>query len=88
MILIRMLLFWNSVENKTLFSLGTRLTAPAAQTSYDIKQQSLFGSILTDTAPEWFESEITDATNWNTLKDAFIKRFTDGRDQFRIRLEV
>ena len=80
--------FWNSVENKILFSLGTRPTAPAAQTSYDKRQQSLFGSLLTDTALEWFESEVTDATDWNTLKDEFIKRFTDGRDQFRFRLEV
>ena len=80
--------FWNSVEYKILFSLGTRPTAPAAQTSYDKRQQSLFGSLLTDTALEWFESEITDATNWNALKDEFIKRFTDGRDQFRFRLEV
>ena len=80
--------FWNSVENKILFSLGTRPTAPAAQTSYDKRQQSLFGSLLTDTALEWFESEVTDTTDWNTLKDEFIKRFTDGRDQFRFRLEV
>ena len=78
--------FCNSVENKILFSLGTRPTAPVAQTSYDKRQQSLFGSLLTDTALEWFESEVTDATDWNTLKDEFIKRFTDGRDQFRFRL--
>ena len=80
--------FWNSVENKILFSLGTRPTAPAAQTSYDKRQQSLFGSLFTDTALEWLESEVTDTTDWNTLKDEFIKRFTDGRDQFRFRLEV
>ena len=55
--------FWNSVENKILFSLGTRPTAHAAQASYDKKQQSLFGSLLTDTALEWFESEVTGATN-------------------------
>ena len=79
---------WKSVENKILFSLGTRPTSPAAQPSYDKRQQSLFGSLLTDTALEWFESEITNATNWNTLKDEFVKRFTDGRDQFRFRLEV
>ena len=80
--------FWNSVENKILFSLGTRPTAPAAQTSYDKRQQFLFCSLLKDTALEWFESEVTDAANWNTLKDEFIKRFKDGRDQFRFRLEV
>ena len=66
--------FWNSVENKILFLLGTRPTAPAAQTSYDKRQQSLFCSLLTGTALEWFQSEATDATNWNTLKDEFIKK--------------
>ena len=35
--------FWNSAENKIIFSLGTRPTAPVAQTSYDKRQQSLFG---------------------------------------------
>ena len=80
--------FWNSVENKILFSLGTRPSTHAAQTSYDKRQQSLFGSLLTDTALEWFEREVTDATNWKPLKDEFIKRFTDGIDQFRFRLEV
>ena len=80
--------FWNSVENKILFSLGARPTAPGAQTSYDKRQQSLFGSLLTDTALECFESEVTDATNWNALKDEFMKSFTDGRYQFRIRLVV
>ena len=78
----------NSVENKILFSLGTRPTAPAAQTSYNKRQHSLFGSLLTDTALEWFESEVKDARDWNTLKDKFMKRFTDGRDQFRFILEV
>ena len=65
--------FWKSVGNKILFSLETRPTAPAAQTSYDKRQQSLFGSLLTDTSLEWFESEVTDAINWNTLKDEFKK---------------
>ena len=80
--------FWNSVENKILFSLGTKPTEPAAQTSYDKGQQCLFGSLLTNTALEWFESEVTDATVWNTLKDEFLKRITDGKDQFGFKLEV
>ena len=66
--------FWNSVENKILFSLGTKPTAPAAKTSYDKRQKSFFGSLLTNTALECFEIEVTDATNWNTLKDEFIKK--------------
>ena len=50
--------FWNSVESKIVLSLGTRPTAPAAQTSCDKRQQPLFCSLLTDTALEWFESEL------------------------------
>ena len=44
--------------------------------------------MLLDAALVWFESGITDATDWNTLKDEFIKKFTDGRDLFRFRFEV
>ena len=65
--------FWNSVENKIPFSLGTRPTAPAAQTSYDKRQQSLLDSLLADEALEWFASEVTDATIRNTLKEVFVK---------------
>ena len=64
---------WNSVENKILL-LGTGPTAHAAQTSYDKRPQSLFGSLLTDASLEWFESEVTDARDWNILKDGFIKK--------------
>ena len=44
--------FWNSVENKILFSLGQRPNDGDARRSYDSRQRSLFGSLLTDTSLE------------------------------------
>ena len=38
--------FWNSVENKTFFSLGIRPTAPAAQTSYDCHRLECFKRLV------------------------------------------
>ena len=70
--------FWNSVENKILFSLGQR---PA-------DNDALFGSLLTDTSLEWFNDNVTSATTWAQLKDLFLNRFTDGRDQFKHRIDA
>ena len=48
----------------------------------------MFGSLLTETALEWYTGEVTDATTWAELKDLFLKRFTDGRDQFQHRIDA
>ena len=39
--------------------------------------------MLTDTSLEWFNDTVTNTTTWAQLKDIFISRFTDGRDQFK-----
>ena len=80
--------FWNSVENKILFSLGQRPADNDARRSYDSRQRSLFGSLLTDTSLEWFNDTVTNATTWAQLKDLFLNRFTDGRDQFKHRIDA
>ena len=80
--------FWNSVENKILFSLGQRPADNDARRSYDSRQRSLFGSLLTDTSLEWFNENVTNATTWAQLKDLFLNRFTDGRDQFKHRIDA
>ena len=80
--------FWNSVENKILFSLGQRPADNDARRSYDSRQRSLFGSLLTDTSLEWFNDNVTNATTWAQLKDLFLNRFTDGRDQFKHRIDA
>ena len=80
--------FWNSVENKILFSLGQRPADNDARRSYDSRQRSLFGSLLSDTSLEWFNDNVTNATTWAQLKDLFLNRFTDGRDQFKHRIDA
>ena len=72
--------FWISVENKTVFSLGQRLTDAGAQPNYDHRKKSMIGSLLTETVLEWYTDEVTDASTWAELKDLFLKRITDGRD--------
>ena len=67
--------FWNSVENKILFSLGQRPADNDARRSYDSRQRSLFGSLLTDTSLEWFNGNVTNATTWAQLKDLFLNRW-------------
>ena len=80
--------FWTSVENKIVFSLGQRPTDAGAQPNYDHRQKSLFGSLLTETALEWYTDEVTNTTTWAELKNLFLKRFTDGRDRFKHRIDA
>ena len=80
--------FWTSVENKIVFSLGQRPTDAGAQPNYDHRQKSLFGSLLTETALEWYTDEVTNTTTWAELKSFFLKRFTDGRDRFKHRIDA
>ena len=67
--------FWNSVDQKVKFSMGVVPTDPDKKKSYENRQRSLFGSLLTDTALEWFNTVLND------IKDDFLDRFTDGRDK-------
>ena len=41
---------------------------------------------LTEIAFEWYTDEVSNATDWAKLKKFFLKRFTDGRDQFKHRI--
>ena len=75
--------FWNSVEIKILCSLGPRPFDADTRRSYDSRQRSLFGSLLTDTALEWLNDNVTDITTGARFKNLFLNRFTDGRDQFK-----
>ena len=64
--------FWTSVENKIVFSLRQRPTDAGAQPNYDHRQKNLFGSLLTETALEWYTDEVTNATTWAELKKLFL----------------
>ena len=79
--------FWNSDDQNVKFSLGVVPTDPDKKKSYENRQRSQFGSLLTDTALEWFNT-VDETKVLNDIKDDFLDRFTDGRDKFKHRLEV
>ena len=80
--------FWNSVEQKINFALGTTLPAdPTALTNHQNRRKALFGSLLTETALEWFNT-VDPTRNFDQIKGDFINRLTDSRDQFKYRLDV
>ena len=80
--------FWSSVEQKINFSLGTTLpTYAAAVAKHQIRRKALFGSLLTETALEWFNT-IDPTRTLDQIKGDFITRFTESRDQFKYRLKV
>ena len=80
--------FWNSVDQKVKFSFSLGVVpTDADKKSYENRQRSLFGSPLTDTASEWFNT-VDEAQVLNDIKDDFLDRFTDDRDKFKHRLEV
>ena len=81
--------FIRLLEKKISFSLGSR---PATnenniQTVYDDRRKALFGSVLRGPAAEWFDS-LDAALTWDEIKTQFIARFTDGKMQYRFRLEA
>ena len=44
--------------------------------------------MLTDTSLEWVNDYVTNASTWAQLKDLFLNRFTDRRDQFKHRIDA
>ena len=81
--------FIRLLEKKISFSLGSR---PATnenniQTVYDDRRKVLFGSVLRGPAAEWFDS-LDAALTWDEIKTQFIARFTEGKMQYRIPIEV
>ena len=79
--------FWNSVEQKINFSSGTTLPRdPTALTKHQNRRKALSGSLLTETALEWFNN-VDPTRNLDQIKGDSINRFTDRRDQIKYRLE-
>ena len=77
------------LEKKISFSLGSR---PATnenniRTVHDDRRKALFGSVLRCPAAEWFDS-LEAVLTWDEIKTQFIARFTDGKMQYRFRIEA
>ena len=82
--------FIRLLEKKISFSLGSRPTTNEKnniQTVYDDRRKALFGSLLRGPAAEWFDS-LEAALAWDEIKTQFIARFTDGKMQYRFRIEA
>ena len=81
--------FIRLLEKKISFSLGSR---PATiendiQTVFDDRRKALFGSVLRALAAECFGS-LEAALTWDGRKTQLIDRFTDGKMQYRVRIEA
>ena len=81
--------FIRLLEKQNSFSLGSRPTANenGQQIVYDDRRKALFGSVLRGPAAEWFDS-LDAALTWEEVKTQFINRFTDGKMQYRFRIEA
>ena len=81
--------FIRLIECKINFALGTEPEAAADEhVIYLFRKKALFASLLGGPAAEWYGSTITDAMTWNDVRTLFRTRFSDGRHEFRHRMEV
>ena len=77
--------FIQLIERKLIFAL---VDAPAELENYTFRKKALFSFLLRGPAADWYESNITNAATWGNVRTNFITRFSDGRNNFRYRMEV
>ena len=75
-------------ERKINFALGDAPADAGELVNYTFRKKALFSSLLRGPAAEWYESNITNATTWDDVRTNFVTRFSDGRNNFRFRMEV
>ena len=81
--------FVRLIECKINFALGTEPDeADAEHAISPFRKKALFSSLLRGLAAEWYGSTTQDAMTWKEVRTLFITRFSDGRNEFRHRLEV
>ena len=80
--------FIQLIEQKTNFVLGDAPADAGELVNYTFRKKALFSSLLRRPAAEWYESNITNAMTWENVRTNFITRFSDGRNEFRYRMEV
>ena len=66
-----------------MFSLDQRPAHAALRANCKYRKKFLSGSLLTETAHEWYNAIVVAATNWDKLQEGFLNRFFDSRDQFK-----
>ena len=80
--------FIQLIERKINFALGDASADAGELVNYTFRKKALFSSLLRGPAAEWYESNNTNATNWDDVRTNFVTRFSDGRNKFRFRMEV
>ena len=81
--------FIRLIECKINFALGTESDAAAdGHVIYLFRKKALFSLLLRGPAAEWYSSTITDAMTWNDVRTPIIRRFSDGRNKFKHRMET
>ena len=76
------------IERRINFALGDAPADAGELVNYTLRKKALFSSLLRGPAAEWYESNITNATTWENVRTNFITRFSDGRNNFRYRMQV
>ena len=76
------------IERKIHFVLGDAHADAGKLVNSFFRKKALFFSLLRGPAAEWYESKITNATTWDSVRTNFITRFSDGRNKFRYRMEL
>ena len=81
--------FIRLIEFKINFALGIEPEAGELEhVIYLFRRKALFSSLLTGPAAECYGSTFQDAMTWDEVRTLFITRFSDGRNNFRHRMEV
>ena len=80
--------FIQLIERKINFAIGDAPADAAELINYTFRKKAPVSFLLRGPAVEWYESNITNATNGENVRTNFITRFSDGRNNFRYRMEV
>ena len=80
--------FTQLFERNINFALADAPADAGELENYTFRKKALFSFLLRGPAAEWYDSNVTNATNLENVRTNFITRFSDGRNKFRYRMEV
>ena len=76
--------FIQLIERKINLALGDAPGDAGELANYTLRKKALFSSLRRGPAAEWYESNITNATTWESFRTSLITRFADGRNKFYV----
>ena len=80
--------YFQLIERKINCALGDAPADPDNLDSYIFRKKALFSSLLRGPAAEWYKNNTEIATTWADTREQFITLSSDGRNNFRHRMEV